>query len=590
MKDRKKSRRTVYGLLIGQLLCLLVPQMIFGQTETLDIVQFVAPQGWTKTPKDRAMSISDVNKATNGFCVITVYAATASAGSAQKDFANQWNELAVKPYKAEANPKTEAQTEDGWTLVSGASALEIDGIKSFALLTVFSGYGKTASVFSVLNDQSYLAPLDAFMASIKLDKTKTAANPAPSVQNNSQTPAAAQGGNAPGKFGHLIYTPMPGWKQTDYTNAISFTPSMLPPGYGIEVRVMESRPFAGTIQQAFAESWDEAVRQLESISERAPTSVAFDDSPVEATISYQGWEYMNGNGYFVKDKNNNTFYLNLFVVKLNNRIERMFAVSQKIAARYGTVRSLNQYSLYKDAYNDFFYSVKFDDWKDKGSSGSLAGGGIVGMYAGLKLGNGDLTSGGGLNGSYAVLFSNGQAYFLTKLPTAGFDALNTQAEADQHVRNWGTYQVRNGQGELTMPYGSVPLSVNGNGIILTTQNTPHQYVRLPSVDGAVFNGTYYFEGDFGAKGTPSVTFTADGKFIDNGAVNILYHNSVEEDVLNPAARPGSGTYQVRNYSLIFNYSDGRRLQIAFSGLGYDKRNPSPTTLTLSSNNDVLLRK
>ena len=77
----------------------------------------------------------------------------------------------MKPFKAETSPKTETQTEDGWTSTSGAAAIEIDGVNSFALLTVFSGYGKTASVYAILNDRSYLTQLDPFMASITLNKT-----------------------------------------------------------------------------------------------------------------------------------------------------------------------------------------------------------------------------------------------------------------------------------------------------------------------------------------------------------------------------------------------------------------------------------
>ena len=125
---------------------------------------------------------------------------------------------------------------------------------------------------------------------------------------------------------------------------------------------------------------------------------------------------------------------------------------------------------------------------------------------------------------------------------------------------------------------------------MTTDQTVHNYVKIPSIDGATFNGTYAFaDGDWGGKPPPAITFTADGHFTDDGALNILYHRTTETDALNPAAKKGSGSYQARNHSLIFNYSDGRKIQIAFSGLLYDKANPSPRTLTLSSNNDDYLK-
>lgn len=179
-----KDSRAILALLVAQILCLIVPQTIFCQTETLDIIQYTPPKGWANTPKEGVMVYSDSNKTTNGFCILTVYASTPSAGSPQKDFANEWNELVVKPFKADANPKTVTQTQDGWTSVSGAAQIESDGIKSDVIMTVLSGYGKTASVYAVLNDQSYLPQLDAFMASIKMNKISVPANLSPTIQND----------------------------------------------------------------------------------------------------------------------------------------------------------------------------------------------------------------------------------------------------------------------------------------------------------------------------------------------------------------------------------------------------------------------
>jgi hypothetical protein len=179
-----KVTKIIFALFIAQVLCLFVPQIVFCQTETLDIIQYTPPKGWTKTPKEGVMVFSDTNKTTNGFCILTVYASKPSAGSPQENFANQWNELVVKPFKAEANPKTETQNDHDWTSVAGGAQIESEGIKSYVIMTVLSGYGKTASVYAILNDQAYLPQLDAFMASIKLDKTKVSANPSPTIQND----------------------------------------------------------------------------------------------------------------------------------------------------------------------------------------------------------------------------------------------------------------------------------------------------------------------------------------------------------------------------------------------------------------------
>ena len=185
MKNSKNIYRTIFGLLVTQILCLIVPPHVFCQTETLDIVSYTPPKGWTKTYKEGAVVYTEINKSTNAFCLLTVYAGTPSAGSTQKDFANEWNAFVVKPFKAEPSPKTETQTTpDGWQATVGGTQIELDaGIKAAAILTVFSGFGKTASVLVIFNDESFLAQASALIDGIKLDKTKALAKTVPTVQN-----------------------------------------------------------------------------------------------------------------------------------------------------------------------------------------------------------------------------------------------------------------------------------------------------------------------------------------------------------------------------------------------------------------------
>ena len=58
----------------------------------------------------------------------------------------------------------------------------------------------------------------------------------------------------------------------------------------------------------------------------------------------------------------------------------------------------------------------------------------------------------------------------------------------------------------------------------------------------------------------------------------------------PALAPGSGTYELKNHSIIFQYSDGRKIKIAFTEAGFDKNNADPSsTIVVGFNNDVLKR-
>ncbi|MGH7782483.1 MAG: hypothetical protein ACREO5_01370 [Candidatus Binatia bacterium] len=197
-----KRSKIILALLIGQIFCLFVPQTIFSQTEKLDIFEYTPPKGWTKTPKDGVTVYSDSNKTAGTFCVLTVYSSTPSFGSPQKDFASEWNELIVKPFKADANPKTENQTEDGWTTVSGAAQIESDGNRSYVIMTILSGYGRVVSTYAILNDQSYLEQIGAFLTSVKMDKAKAQAASKPSLPPPSAAPTA-------GNSAYLDFDPFP---------------------------------------------------------------------------------------------------------------------------------------------------------------------------------------------------------------------------------------------------------------------------------------------------------------------------------------------------------------------------------------------
>jgi len=157
-------------------LCAYAPQPVACQTESFDILHYTAPSGWKKTVKDQAVAYSKVNK--NGFCVITVYASTESAGSSQKDFASSWNALVVQPYKVEGKPKTETQAAgNGWTGTAAGAEVEDQGNRFYVLLTVFSGFGRATSVLAQLNDQAYVPEIDAFLQSITLDKDAPLSRP-----------------------------------------------------------------------------------------------------------------------------------------------------------------------------------------------------------------------------------------------------------------------------------------------------------------------------------------------------------------------------------------------------------------------------
>ncbi len=171
MKLSKSIGRTFLSTSVVLVFLLSIPISVFCQTEKLGIISYTSPQGMARTIKENVIAFSEINQTTGGFCIITLYGATAGSGNPTTNFTREWNNLAVKNLNAITNPETETQTAEGWTIIAGASAVDSEGIKGAAFLTVISGFGKSVSVLAVFNDQSYMSKIAAFVSGIDLDKT-----------------------------------------------------------------------------------------------------------------------------------------------------------------------------------------------------------------------------------------------------------------------------------------------------------------------------------------------------------------------------------------------------------------------------------
>ncbi len=171
--------RIILGLLVTLIPCLFVPQTAFCQTEKLGIVSYTPPKAWKKTPGENIVTFSELNETTGRFCTITLYGATPGTGNPQSDFAREWDNLVIKPFKGDANPKTETAAADGWTAIAGGSAVDFQGSKAIALLTVYSGFGKAVSVLGIFNDEAYANQLTAFVTGMDIEKEKETVAAAP---------------------------------------------------------------------------------------------------------------------------------------------------------------------------------------------------------------------------------------------------------------------------------------------------------------------------------------------------------------------------------------------------------------------------
>jgi len=162
-------------LFFGQILCFFFLQTAFCQTEKLGIVQYTPPQGWKKIAKvengNAGVAFYEDNETTGKFCVITLFGAIESLGNPKKDFESEWNNRAVKGFKAAASPqKLPPESFEGWTVIAGGSKIEYEGRNATIILTMFSGFGKTVSILAISDDKSYKPQVQAFIESFVLDK------------------------------------------------------------------------------------------------------------------------------------------------------------------------------------------------------------------------------------------------------------------------------------------------------------------------------------------------------------------------------------------------------------------------------------
>ena len=391
---------------------------------------------------------------------------------------------------------------------------------------------------------------------------------------------------AAAEFGHMRYDVPAGWTEKRYTTGVILSLNRPPAGEQLEIQLMTPAAATGTLAEALATSWDDACVQLGVTKKRTVNNLPYE--PAEARKSFKGWSYVHGTGEVTAKANGAEYFVDLFVIQVDRRLERLLVLSPM------RTHNVSRYSLYESrahrrAARAFVFAMKFDDWTDavvapatlKGEGKGAGVDGIVGVWQGISM------FGGQFKAAYAIFYSNGQAFFGSRFPMAGCDAQDTWIEAEETPRYWGTYAFKDGAGVLNMPFGEIPVrSKADGGLTLTTSHTDHAFARVPAVDGARFDGAYVMAEAY--ERIPTIAFTAAGRFRDAGALRTLDHDYT--NVFAIPTEPGAGTYAVKDHTVTFRYDDGRVYRLAFPGAGYDKADPSPATLTLGYNEDPLTRK
>lgn len=147
--------------------------------ETVDLVTFDAPTGWTKEVKANTFtSYTSTNKKKGTYCQIFVLLSTASKGSLQQDFDHEWKNLVAQQYGVTEAPKTTVpRSVDGWQVKDGTAPFKFNGVPATASLSTMTGNGKTLSIVAVTNSEDYAPAIRKVVDSVELKKLAVADAP-----------------------------------------------------------------------------------------------------------------------------------------------------------------------------------------------------------------------------------------------------------------------------------------------------------------------------------------------------------------------------------------------------------------------------
>src|SRR5436853_2376405 len=135
-------------------------------------------------------------------------------------------------------------------------------------------------------------------------------------------------------------------------------------------------------------------------------------SKVASKLSFRGWEYIRcsggihlGNGEYPAE-----YGLDLFVIKVNGRFEKISILKSKKNCNYSSYYTSDRSIYYNDIEN-FLFSVQFPDWKEPEVRTTKENWeGITGDWNGISMSVGlakpGAALGAELKGKHLIFFSN----------------------------------------------------------------------------------------------------------------------------------------------------------------------------------------
>jgi hypothetical protein len=356
-------------------------------------------------------------------------------------------------------------------------------------------------------------------------------------------------------FDAVSFTPPGGWKADQDRDHITFTIIDNAAGTYVMLAVYNSAPGSGDAEKDFLSEWKDVVEKSFSAGS-TPRSTAGQ--------SRTGLKFREG-GAQVKQRNGDLSYVQLMVFPAEKRrfSVLLVATNQKaLEARQAVTQSfLDSMKLVPQT----ALSPKLAPTSEPGTSAAPhSGKGLSGVWMGFRQLYGSYTP----SPRWYTFYDDGQVFEdIPREGYLGFSRAASQADPHQHDY-WGTYSFANGSGAITKPGVRYPEKLLSEGAGRLKLDSEHYY-RCQEVDGLRLQGAWTSLGNpndpdldrWPVGQRPIFRFTADGRFFDEGVfATFLKSGDPRQDAA------GTGTYEIRDFTLILRFSDGRVKQLAMTAM------------------------
>jgi hypothetical protein len=354
-------------------------------------------------------------------------------------------------------------------------------------------------------------------------------------------------------FDAVSFTPPPGWAAAQDQDHVTFTLIDSVARTYVMLAVYNSTAGSGDAERDFSSEWNELVGKSFSAGSAPRSSVG---------QSHSGLKFHEG-GAQVKQQNGQPSYARLLVFPAGQRRFSVMLVATNEKALQARQPEIQSFIDSLRLASPLAATAK----PAEAVGGSVAprpGSGITGVWMGFKTYVGDYEP----HPRWYAFYEDGQVF--EDIPRTGLVGFNREAsKADSGQKNyWGRYTFVGGSGSITKPGVNYPEVLQSEGADKLKVDSFHFY-RCQAVDGLRLQGAWTSMANpndpaldrWPAGQRPVFRFSNDGKFSDEGVFATFLKSG---DPRLDAA--GTGVYEVRDFTLILRFSDGRVKQLAITAM------------------------